>query len=111
MIAAIESDVRARNGNNIACNTMPDHVHLLINLPPTISPAIFIGQVIGAVSHAYHAEFGVHEYMKWQEGYGVVSMRKNSFSKYLHTLRIKRQSMPRARHPRLWKELIPATGN
>jgi REP element-mobilizing transposase RayT len=60
---------------------MPDHVHLLVNLPPTLAPATFIGQVKGAVSHEYHSQFGVHDYVKWQEGYGVVSMRKNDIVK------------------------------
>jgi putative transposase len=57
----------------LACNTMPDHVHLLISLPPT-DLAHFIGKVKGGSSFALNRQSEESPF-RWQDGYGVVSLR------------------------------------
>ncbi len=37
-------------------NAMPDHVHLLVRLPPTVKVSEFIGQVKGAATHRVNEE-------------------------------------------------------
>jgi len=68
--------------------TMPDHVHLLVSLPPSIAPSNFIGQVKGAVAFAYNREFGIGEkLLEWQQGFGVLSLRaseKDRVAAYIH---------------------------
>ena len=56
---------------------MPDHVHLLIRLPPTIAPSDFIGEVKGAVSYRVNQELHPRFRLQWQEGYGVLTLRKD----------------------------------
>ena len=58
----------------LACNTMPDHVHLLISLPP-IDLAHFIGKVKGGSSFALNHQADAADTLHWQDGYGVVSLR------------------------------------
>jgi putative transposase len=67
----------------IAMYVMPDHVHLLVRLPPTIAPATFIGQVKGACAYAFNNRFGSQLTLKWQDGYGVVSVREGEQEKVI----------------------------
>ncbi len=62
-------------------NAMPDHVHLLVRLPPTIRVSDFIGQVKGATSHRVNEEIKPSFKLMWQEGYGVLSLRKDEIEK------------------------------
>ena len=55
---------------------MPDHVHLLVRLPPTIRLSEFIGQVKGATSHRVNEEIKPEFKLRRQEGYGVLTLRK-----------------------------------
>jgi putative transposase len=64
-----------RGGAAITCFVMPDHVHLLADLPPC-DLGIFIGQVKGAACHAFNQEFGEQHLLKWQVGYGILSLRQ-----------------------------------
>ena len=38
------------NGRCVRVNAMPDHAHLLVELPPNLAPATFIGKVKGGSS-------------------------------------------------------------
>ncbi|HLA83218.1 MAG TPA: IS200/IS605 family transposase [Thermoguttaceae bacterium] len=62
-------------------NAMPDHVHLLVRLPPTITVSDFIGRVKGAVSHRVNQEVRPGVKMKWQEGYGALTLRREEIEK------------------------------
>ena len=71
----IRAKVIAMNGIFHAIGGMPDHLHVVVTVPPTLAIAMLVGQIKGASSHqatrltsARHAEpFG------WQAEYGVVS--------------------------------------
>jgi REP element-mobilizing transposase RayT len=75
LINAIERQCRKRGGTCLACNVMPDHVHLLVELEPTVAVATFIGQVKGAVSHLAE-EWRPGVGLDWQEGYGALTLRR-----------------------------------
>jgi putative transposase len=60
---------------------MPDHVHLLTRLPPTLNVSEFIGQVKGAACHRVNEEIRPSFLLKWQEGYGVLTLRENELEK------------------------------
>jgi putative transposase len=52
----------------IAAGGMPNHVHLLIALPPTLALAVAIQKLKGSSSRWMGPEFA------WQEGYGAFSV-------------------------------------
>ncbi len=81
VIDAVGEACRKRGVNPIACNAMPDHMHLLVRLKPTIAPAEFIGEIKGATSYEHNHRFGARNFLKWQEGYGVVSLRADETEK------------------------------
>jgi putative transposase len=76
LLRIINEEVRTRGGKPIRHNAVPDHVHLLVRLPPTVLVSEFIGQVKGATAFRANRELQSGIKLKWQEGYGVLTIRK-----------------------------------
>jgi putative transposase len=55
----------------------PTHIHLAIQVDPTVSLADFIGKAKGSTSFETNREFGAGA-LKWQRGYGIVSFAKRN---------------------------------
>ncbi|MCD4728599.1 MAG: IS200/IS605 family transposase [Pirellulales bacterium] len=81
LLKIINEEAKKRGGWPIRHNAMPDHVHLLVRLPPSVSVSDFIGQVKGATSHRVNEEIKPDFKLKWQEGYGVLTLRKDELDK------------------------------
>jgi REP element-mobilizing transposase RayT len=81
LLNIINEETKIRGGWPIRHNAMPDHVHLLVRLPPTLKVSEFIGQVKGATSHRVNEEIRPSFKLKWQEGYGALSLRKDELEK------------------------------
>ena len=56
ILIIINEEAKQRGGWPIRHNAMPDHVHLLVRLPPTVKVSDFIGQVKGASAHRINEE-------------------------------------------------------
>ena len=54
-------------------NGTPDHVHMAVTVPPTLTISDWIGELKGATSHHINHEICNRKVLSWQEGYGVVS--------------------------------------
>jgi putative transposase len=80
-LKCINEETKKRGGWPIRHNAMPDHVHWLVRLPPTIKVSDFIGQVKGAISHRINDEIKPNFKLQWQEGYGVLTLRKDELEK------------------------------
>ena len=70
---AIRVKVEGLQGLTHAINAMPDHLHLVVTVPPKLALATFIGQVKGNASHLAARLPGV-EAFAWQNEYGVLSV-------------------------------------
>ena len=81
LLEIINEETKKRGGWPIRHNAMPDHVHLLVRLPPTVNVSDFIGQVKGATAHRVNEAFKRGYKLKWQEGYGVLTLRKDEVEK------------------------------
>ena len=55
-----------------------DHVHLAIQVEPSICLADWVGQIKGSSSHAANERFH-SPVLQWQRGYGAVSFAKKDF--------------------------------
>lgn len=77
---AIEQTTRELGVTVFAVGVMPDHVHVLAQIPPTIEVSAIIGRWKGASSHSAN-EFRTDALPKliWQEGYGVTSVGQHGF--------------------------------
>jgi REP element-mobilizing transposase RayT len=60
----------------IAIGGMPDHVHLLVRFPSTISIADFAKEVKGSTSHLITQHINIGEFFKWQGSYAAFSVSK-----------------------------------
>jgi REP element-mobilizing transposase RayT len=69
-------EVANRGGIPVRHNALVDHIHLLVRLTPNILVSDFIGQVKGAVTYRYNREIKPRTQLRWQEGYGVLSVRE-----------------------------------
>ena len=81
LLEIINAEVKTRGGFPIRHNAMPDHAHLLCRLPPTVLLADFIGQLKGATSFRVNKEIRPKFKLHWQEGYGVLTLRKDEIEK------------------------------
>ena len=77
----LHEEVETRGGIPIRHNAMSDHVHLLTQLPPTVAASEFIGQVKGALAFRVNREIKPKFKLRWQEGYGVLTLRKDEIPK------------------------------
>ena len=77
LLKIINEEAKKCGGWPIRHNAMPDHVHLLVRLPPTVRASDFIGQVKGATSHRVNEEIKPSFKLLWQEGYGVLTLRQD----------------------------------
>jgi putative transposase len=80
MLLILNAEVKQRGGWPIRHNAMPDHVHLLVRLPPTARICDFIGEVKGATSHRVNEEIQPRMRLQWQDGYGVLTLRHDELS-------------------------------
>jgi len=86
MLAILNEETHKRGGEPIRHNAMPDHVHLLVRLLPTVKVSEFIGQVKGATAFRANRDLNPKFKLVWQEGYGVLTLRRDeleSVSRYI----------------------------
>ncbi len=81
LLNILNEEVKTRGGWPIRHNAMPDHAHLLCRLPPTVLIPDFIGQLKGATSFRINKEIRPRFKLHWQEGYGVLTLRKDELPK------------------------------
>jgi REP element-mobilizing transposase RayT len=74
MFEYIGGILRAEKGFLLAAGGAPDHVHLLISLPPPIPLADIVRIVKAKTSKWIHETFPMHAAFAWQEGYGAFSV-------------------------------------
>ena len=65
----------------IALGGMPDHVHLLVRFPATVSIAKFIKDFKGSTSHLVTHQENPGEFFKWQGAYAVYSVNEELIPK------------------------------
>ena len=70
----MEAKVRELGCRVVAINGMPDHVHLLVQMSTTITPADLMQKVKGASSGFARNVLRQGEAFSWQHGYGVFSV-------------------------------------
>jgi putative transposase len=75
--------------NLFAVNGTEDHLHVLVELTPTMIIADVARNLKGASSHYINKESGLSDTLYWQDGYSVVSIRKAEVPKVVDY--IKRQ--------------------
>jgi REP element-mobilizing transposase RayT len=65
--------IRNQNQKLIAINGMPDHIHILIGLRPSMCLADLVREIKADSSNFVNRKKFVHGRFRWQEGYGAFS--------------------------------------
>ena len=86
LLAYVGGIVRELQGKCVTANSMPDHVHLLLWLPPSVAIAEALRVVKTNSSRWVHRK-SAHRGFAWQTGYGAFSVSQSnaaSVVKYIH---------------------------
>lgn len=62
----------------LAIGGMPEHAHLLVRFPTTLSVAALVKEVKGSSSHLVTHEIKPGEFFKWQGSYGAFTLDKGA---------------------------------
>ncbi|MEO7716763.1 MAG: IS200/IS605 family transposase [Capsulimonas sp.] len=73
---AIQRECAVLRADVLALGGVVDHVHLLIDLPPTVSISNLVKQVKGASSHLASARGNGATPFKWQGAYGAFTLAR-----------------------------------
>ena len=71
----------------IALNGMPDHVHLLLSLSPTVTISFLVQQLKGVSSHFANTELGCKGSFKWRGSYAAFSVSHYNVRKVANYIR------------------------
>jgi putative transposase len=71
----------------IAVGGIADHIHLLINFPPTLKISELIGKAKGSSSHLITHEIQPGSSFKWQGGYGAFTVSKHNLDRITNYVR------------------------
>ena len=58
----------------LAMNTVADHIHLALAIPPALAPAHLIGEIKGASSHQVNTTGISPHAFRWQNTYGLLTV-------------------------------------
>ena len=72
--------VRQLGGKLYVVNGVEDHVHLLVELHPSVAVAEAVGKIKGNSTHWIHESFPDRSTFAWQRGYGGFSVSKSNVS-------------------------------
>ena len=70
---------------------MPDHVHILVSLPATLSIAQALQLLKGASSRWVHETFPEHRRFQWQEKYGAFGVSVSLLDKTIRYIQSQEQ--------------------
>ena len=70
--------VQETGGKVFSINAVPDHVHMLVNLPPTLAMSDVLRVVKTNSSRWIHETWKSRSEFKWQAGYGAFSVSRSN---------------------------------
>lgn len=75
---AIHAKCRDMSCEALALGGMPDHVHLLVRFPTTLSVADLVKGIKGSTSHLQTQHLAKNDFFKWQGAYGAFTVSKDA---------------------------------
>lgn len=87
----MEAKVRELGCRVVVINGMPDHVHLLVQMSTTITPADLMQKVKGASSGFARNVLRQGEAFSWQYGYGVFSVGQDGVGSVINYIANQKQ--------------------
>jgi putative transposase len=91
LFAYLGGIARNKNATLIAAGGMPDHVHLLVSMPPTVSLSEMVNALKSNSSRWIHEDIPHFEPFRWQEGYGAFSVSRSNEESVVRYIRNQKQ--------------------
>ena len=101
----IQAECAALKVTVLAQYAMPDHVHLLVRFPTTVTVAEIAKQVKGASSHLVTHRMAPGEWFKWQGGYGAFSVSKADVPRVRHYIQCQEEHHRDQSFPLEWDRM------
>jgi len=73
--------IRHQNGTLLEGGGAEDHLHLLVEIPPTCAPAHLLRDIKANTSRWMHETFPAQKAFAWQDGYSVFSVSRSAAPK------------------------------
>ena len=89
--ASIMAESRRLGCEVIAIGGMPDHVHLVVQVPATVAPSGLMNQAKGVSSALIRSQVLPGELFGWQDGYAVFSFSRSHRERVATYIRNQRQ--------------------
>ncbi len=91
LYAFLASIAIAKKAKLIEVNSEPDHIHLYIAMPSTVTIAEMINALKANSSRWIHENFANRRFFSWQEGYAALSVGPSEEQAVLHYIRNQRE--------------------
>ena len=89
----------------LALGGMPDHVHLLATVPGHLAASKLMQQVKGVSARFANGELPLTAFLKWQEGYHVVSVSRADVPHVKHYIEHQKQHHTNGTSQQEWEQL------
>ena len=76
--------IQHRNQKLISIFCMPDHIHILIGIKPSISISDLVRDIKAASSHFINEKKWIIEKFNWQEGFGAFSYSRSQIENVIN---------------------------
>ena len=83
----IENKAKRFHCTVLGIGGMPDHIHVVIQIPPAESISDIIGKIKGSSSYFLNKELQIIENFSWEDGFGVLSFAERDLPKVLHYIK------------------------
>lgn len=87
LLAYLGSIARFKNAKLIEANSQPDHVHLVVSMPSTISIAEMVNMLKANSTRWVRQTFPNRRWFSWQEGYAAFSVSKSQEAPVIEYIR------------------------
>ena len=105
LYSIIHHIIKKNGGHLYRINGMPDHIHILVDIPATISVANFIKAIKRESSYLLKVNSNFPKWNGWQEGYGAFTYSKDDIpqvKQYIVNQKVHHQSLSFIDEYRQW---------
>ena len=87
----ISGIVSGKNQKSLAVNGMPDHVHVLVGLKPSMNISELIRDIKSSSSNFINEKNFIGSHFSWQEGYGAFSYSQSNYGNVIDYIKNQKQ--------------------
>lgn len=87
----ISGIITAKEQKSLAVNGMPDHIHILVGLKPSMRLSDLVRDIKNNTSNFINDHGWLRNHFSWQEGYGAFSYSESQYGKVIDYIKNQKQ--------------------